>query len=61
MKSWELNVFGKKEQVPSHPASNAIVEHKSEGEGEGERKKGDHKGGKSSGEEGGEGKWRVHL
>lgn len=28
---------------------------------EGERKKGEYKGGKSPGEEGGGGKWRMHL
>lgn len=32
-------MFNKKEQVSSHPASNAKVEHDREGEGEGERKK----------------------
>lgn len=32
-------MLSKKEQVSSHPASNAKVEHKSKGEGEGERKK----------------------
>ena len=58
---WDLIVFGKKEQVSSHPESNEKVEHKHEGEGEGERKKRDYKGGKSSGKEGGEGKWRMHL
>lgn len=55
-------MFIKKEQVSSHPASNAKVEQKRErGEGEGERKKSQYKGGKSSGKEGGEGKWRMHL
>lgn len=61
MKIIDIIVRFKKEQVSSHPASNAKVEHKREGEGEGERKKREYKGGKSSGKEGGEGKWRMHL
>lgn len=52
-------MFIKKEQVSSHPASNAKVEHRREGR-EGDRKASIREG-KSSGKEGGEGKWRMHL
>lgn len=36
-------------------------EREAEGEGDAQRKKREYKGGKSSGKEGGEGKWRMHL
>lgn len=55
-------MFFKREQVSSHPARNEKVEHQKRERGrEKERKKREYKGGKSSGKEGGEGKWRMHL
>lgn len=62
MKRRDIIVFIKREQVSSHPASNAKVEHDREREGgrRGEKKR-ESKGGKSSGKEGGKGKWRMHL
>lgn len=46
----------KLQRILSHRTSNAKVDPEREGEGERESK-----GGKSSGREGGEGKWRMHL
>lgn len=67
VKRRDMIVSFKKEKVYSHPACTANSraqereKERERGEGEGERKKRESQGGKSSGREGGEGKWRMHL